>query len=290
MIKGIEDIALCLIAQEPSFFDKFVNWLWSLDPFSLTLLFLLVATIVGTILKGRSRDRCYKQMEGFDVVLVLEDREFRGILDVGNAGMETSPGEPPEGPFARRTGFLLPKSEYGGLRMIYRIPGDMDGAMRRRRDKLLRRVTRPGLFRLIGRRLSNLAGSFKDAFTEFFSLVMGRLTSKVGGLKSQKTYVDRMEKDVSSTIPNSNYDAILEKLRGKHVEIEIDIPDHPRKLSAILGDYTANNLAVFDARLPEGEGAKAALDKADVVLSREFAQVRYRLEPREESSENTKTT
>jgi hypothetical protein len=99
-----------------------------------------------------------------------------------------------------------------------------------------------------------------------------------------------MEKDVASSIPNSNYDAILEKLRGKHVEIELNIPDHPQRMSAILGDYTANNLAVFDTRLPEGEGVKAALDKADVVLSREFAQVRYRLEPRVESSENTNTT
>ena len=125
MIKGIEDIVFCLIAQEPSFFDKFVDWLWSLDPFSLTLLFLIIATLIGTIAKGRSRDRCYRRMEGFNVFLVLDDRKVEGVLDVGNAGMEMTSGDPPAGPFAGRTGFILPKSEYSRLRMIYRVPGDM---------------------------------------------------------------------------------------------------------------------------------------------------------------------
>ena len=85
--------------QDPSFLDQFLNWLLSLDPFSLALLLIVVSTIIGTLLKGRSRDRCYKMMAGFNVYLVLDDRKAQGVLAVGNAGIETTLDNPAEGPY-----------------------------------------------------------------------------------------------------------------------------------------------------------------------------------------------
>jgi len=82
-------------AEADSFLDHLLNWLLSLDPFSLALLFIVLSTLIGTLLKGRSRDRCYKQMAGFNVFLVLDDGKVQGVLTVGNAGIETTLENPP---------------------------------------------------------------------------------------------------------------------------------------------------------------------------------------------------
>ncbi|MBN1810173.1 MAG: hypothetical protein JW909_14000 [Planctomycetes bacterium] len=245
-----------------------IRWTLSLDPFTLTLAFLVVATVIGTLLKGRARDRCYKRMQRFNVRLGLDDRTVAGRLSVGNAGMEVLPDEPEQGPFGKRTGFILPKAEYGRVRSLVRLPDRMQKKWKNRREGMIRRVTNPGIARRTGRGLSNLAGSFKDAFGEFFNLMMGRLNAGLGAIKSQQTYVSRMQGDMLSSMQNTNYDATIEKLRGKRVEVELNIPGMPPRVAAILDDYTAQNISLFDARLPvEKTSLKAVEENGAYVIN-----------------------
>ncbi|HHN47018.1 MAG TPA: hypothetical protein ENN09_06205 [Planctomycetes bacterium] len=238
-----------------------INWTLKLDPFTLTLIFLILATIIGTLLKGRSRDRCYKRMRYFPIRLVLDDRTVNGRLTVGNAGIELEPDKPEMGPFGARTGFLLPRGELGRVRTMYRVLGRLSAAERRARDAMMRQVRKPGIARRIGRFFTNLAGSFKDAFTELFSVLMGRLNANLGTLKSQQAYITRVQQGVVEAVPNASYDAILERLRGLRVEVELNLPNVPPRVSAVLDEYTAANLSLFDVRMPVDKAPFEVVEK-----------------------------
>jgi len=274
-------VAFILVSDGSS--NPIWEWILSLDPFSLAILFIILSTLVGTLMQGRSRDRCYKRLSGFNVFLVLDDGKVEGVLCVGNAGIEIKPEDPPEGPFGPRTGFVLPKAEYGRISTIYTIPDQMNDVSAGRRKNIVNRVLHPGVFTRAGRWFSNLAGSFKDAFTQLFNLVAGKMNASLGGIKSQQSHISKIQQEMASAIPNASYDVILEKLRGNNVEIDLNIPGMPNNISAVLGDYTSTNIFVLDVTIPADSASSPEdtkllfTEKVDAVFPRTVAQVKYRL-------------
>ena len=174
--------------------QKAVRWTLSLDPFTLAVIFLFLATIVGVIVKGRLRDRCLKSYHEYPVKVVLDTVSKGGRFVLGNAGFEVLPEEPEGTALGNRLGFILYQNEYGRLRCIIRDPAALDKREAKRRRKRLKRIRRPGPSRRFGRWLSNLAGSFKDAFNDFLSLMMGRFRPQaVADLsKGREKYAGRL--------------------------------------------------------------------------------------------------
>lgn len=249
---------------------KAVKWTLSLDPLALALIFLFLATMVGVIVKGRLRDRCLKSYHKFPVRVVLDTVSRDGRFILGNAGFEILPPEPEGTPLGNRIGFVLYQNEYGRLRYLAQDPDSLEPREAKRRRKRRKRVRRPGFIRRFGRWLSNLAGSFKDAFNDFLSLMMGRFRPQALTDLSQgrEKYTGKMESELTSLLPNSNYDAILERLRGRVVEVESRVENMPPSMKGMLEEYTAAYVSVMDAMLPSaaaGEGEVLREDKEEKV-------------------------
>jgi len=202
----------------------FLKWLAD-NPFSATLLFLVLATVVGAIISRLTRDRCLKDFEGYPVTLELKDgRVYHGELDVEKSGLELlyERTTPQEG--ITKTSFLIFRPEYATIHALVRYHDALDERQLRERERRAQKAYHPNFFRRTARAIRNFMASVKDSLLEAFTLVMGRVKSIQAAAPVMKTggkYVDRIGKQTIGTASDVTYDPLLEKQIGLRVVLQL---------------------------------------------------------------------
>ncbi|MFP4056812.1 MAG: diaminopimelate epimerase [Candidatus Brocadiia bacterium] len=199
---------------------------WIADnPFTATLLFLVLATLLGTIISRFVRDRCLKDFEGYPVSLELKDgRIYHGELDVEKSGLEFlyERTAPQEG--LTKTSFLIFQPEYATLHALLRYHDRLSEQQMRARERAAQKAYHPNIFRRSWRALRNFLAAVKDSLIEAFRLVMGRVKGIQAAAPVMQTgggYIDRVGQQAIGTAADVTYDPLLEKQIGLRVVVQL---------------------------------------------------------------------
>jgi len=224
------------------------------NPFLLTLFFLLTTSLLGIILKGRSTDRCLRDLRGFPVCVALVDRkEIWGRLRVANSGLELSYERPHPEDGYNETSALLFGNEFDKIWHVARHAGELDEMDEQDRTVYLEKMSHPSVARRLGRRLRNLVSSLKDAVLQIVGMTVQQ-AKKIGPgstvLTTQDKYITQMgHQMVSSTL--YEYDVLLEGLLGKRVVVERTREGQRQEIVGVLANYTSSFLEILDCGLIE---------------------------------------
>jgi diaminopimelate epimerase len=227
-----------------------LRWLAE-NPFSATILFLVLATLIGMLVSRMVRDRCLKEFEGYPVTLELKDgRVYHGELDVERSGLEFlyERTTPQEG--LRKTSFLIFQPEYATVHALLRYHDRLSEVQMQARARAARRAYHPHLVRRSWRAVRNFLAGVKDALLEAFGLFLGRMKGIQAAapvMKSGGSYIDRVGKQTIGTAADITYDPLLEKQIGLRVILQL--PQDAAVQSECVGtfrEYTKGFFALMD--------------------------------------------
>jgi len=260
-----------------------------IDSFTVTILLILVSTVFASFIKGRSKDKCLKDFNGYIIQLNFDSLSVYGRLVVESGGLEIqylqdhldSDGH-------RETSFIVYKNEFELIRSIYRPHANFDLSQKKKRGKIHQNIYSPTFFSNLNRSFKNFFKTVKDTILEIFSISISQLQkSPATGryMTHGSKYINKMQQDLNSTM-TSSYEPILERYIGSKVVVEQAIADSkPVEYSGILKDYSATFIQLLDVELkPEVKSKSGKLTKSqksaifstnDILFQRNSAVVRH---------------
>ncbi len=258
-IPAIDSIVSLLLAQVPETpaaetIQAVPPW-WHVildNALALTILFVFLTAIITVIVQQRRKDKCLKLLRGYHVsYLTTSGRVIWGDLIVYSKGLELvydSPYETLRG--IRKSSSIIYEPDMAGCLAICRSVDALTDQEKRLRRRQIRRSFRPGPIRRMLRWFRNIVSTLKDAFSKAFSLLIGQLAKRTGGvLASQQAGVDQIGQTLIGAAGNA-YEPILERHIGRHVVLQLTSPADPNQqkidLPGYLVDYTDKYLAVFN--------------------------------------------
>ncbi|MGD2279277.1 MAG: hypothetical protein PVH45_04180 [Candidatus Omnitrophota bacterium] len=248
------------------------------DTFAITIIFIVIVTLIGAFIKGRSKDRCLLGFSSYPATVELTSgKTIWGKLRVENAGMEFFYPEPylDEKEKHVETSYILYKNEYGNIRAVIRYIDGLGPKLLKLRSKELERTRRPRWHSRLIRKVRNVFGTVRDSLLEVSNLFVGRITtaSPAGNvLKGQDKYTSSIQQHMLTAMGTS-YEPMLEKSIGKKVVLAVSSGDEKMEYSGVLKDYTTEFITLMDTEY------KSAVDeaprKADIVVPRVLGVVRH---------------
>jgi hypothetical protein len=246
------------------------------DTFAITIIFIVLSTVIGAFIKGRSKDKCLIDLLGYPVILEKTGgKEVWGKLRVENSGMELIYSEPhldEEG--HTESSYILYKNEYDQIRTITRYAGDLDPELAKKREASFKRAKRPNRMFKLSRRIRNFFGTVRDSLMEVVGLAMGRIKTSTAGkvIQGQDKYVSQMQQQAVGALTHS-YEPILERYLGKKIVLSIMEGDKKKEYPGILKEYTTSFIEVMGTRKKRNESGEP--QDADIIVPRTLGVVRH---------------
>jgi hypothetical protein len=247
------------------------------DTFAITVVFIILVTVIGTFIKGRSRDKCL--MDFSQELVTLEEKSGKsicGLLRIEHTGLELTypPGDNGKAGL-NETSYILYKHEYPNIQALIRYHDELSESGKRRRERELRATYHPGLSRRLKRKIRNLFNTLRDSVMEVVNLFLGQARkTALGGaiITSQDKYISQLKQELIA-VAGASFEPLLERHIGRRVALELRKADKIFDYVGILKDYTAEFVEIMDVdyRVREGE----PLRKADLILPRHSAVIRH---------------
>lgn len=244
----------------------------------ITFGLIALSTILGAFLKGRSKDKCLLNLEGYLVNVKLKSgKEVWGNLVVEPTGLELlyekDHIDSTNGNIERS--YILYKSEFPELEVVLRYHDALDEKQKLKRKKELRRYYERKPYHGFKRKIRNFFLTVRDALVEVTNILIGRLkAAKMAGgiLSGQDKYVSKMQESI---IPGEapHFEPLLEKYIAKKVVFSIKKGEGEVEYSGILKEYSPDFIEVLDVTCRKKQEGTTVL--ADVVVSRQMAVVRH---------------
>ncbi len=115
----------------------------------ITIVFIILATVVGAFVRRRCRDKCLKDFS--NNIVTLEDTSGKtiwGQLWVENTGLELIyPKKQKDADGHDEASYILYKYEYPNISALIRFHDELSQANKKQRQKELERTYHPGLLR-----------------------------------------------------------------------------------------------------------------------------------------------
>ena len=248
------------------------------DTFAITIIFIVVCTVAGAFIKGRTKDLCLRDFSGYTVTLEKTGgKVIWGKLRVENSALELVYSEPytDEGDAHVETSYIIYKSEYGEIKMLARYIDDLDPKRVKTREKDLKKTYHPHWSSRLMRRGRNFFGTVRDSLLEVANLFMGRVRSMTPAgkmLEGQDKYVSQLQQQATTAIQTS-YEPTLERYMGKKVVLAVMQDGKKTEYAGILKDYTTEFIEIMDTRHAAAGGQEPR--KADLVIPRALGIVRH---------------
>jgi len=248
-----------------------------IDSFTITLIFIVLVTIVGAFLRGRSRDVCLRDFSGNDTVLKKKSGKIIwGRLFVENSALElkyVKPHEDREGHL--ETSYIMYKNEQSQIMEILRYVEELSPKEAVLRSRILEKVCSPRIFAKLKRKMRSFFSTVKDSLMEVAVLFFGRMkgSGSVGGvLNGQDKYTSKLGGQAIDIVCAS-YEPILEKYIGKKVILRILNDGNKKEYAGILKDYSSEFIEVLDI-MCSGKDETVSV-KADIIVSRTVGIIRH---------------
>ncbi len=221
---------------------------------ALTILFIFVTAILSVLVNQRRRDKCLKLMHDYHVsYLTKAGNVIWGDMLVYSKGLEVlfdRPYRTQRGLF--KTSQLIYETDLENCLAICRTVDGLTQKEKKDRRRQIRKTFRPNLIRRSRRGVRNVLNTFKDAFSQALTALIGQFmktTARETTLASQEPGVKEIGKTLVGASGNA-YEPMLERHIGKPVVVRLadTAGDHasPMDLPGYLVDYTDRYLAVFN--------------------------------------------
>ncbi len=248
------------------------------DTFAITILFIVVCTVAGAFVKGRTKDLCLRDFSGYSVTLEKTGgKVVWGKLRVENSALELVYPEPytDEKDKHTETSYILYKSEYGQMKALVRYIDDLDPERAKAREKDLKKTRYPHWSSRLMRRGRNFFGTVRDSLLEVANLFMGRVKSAMPAgkmLQGQDKYVSQLQQQAAAAMQTS-YEPTLERYIGKEVVLAVMQDGNKTEYAGILKDYTTEFIEIMDTRY--ADALRKETRRADLVVPRALGIVRH---------------
>ncbi len=249
----------------------------TIDPLTLTLIFILIVTLVAAIIRSISRDKCLLSFRKDNVTLELKQGPpVQGTLKVATTGLELVYTEKKILPPSRlESSFIFYKNEYPGMQALLRFHDQLDDKAKKARDRQLKKVYHPGILRKSLRKTGNILKSVRDSILEVVNVLINvaKTRGPAGAVMSgQEKYIHQVKSEIAGSVATT-YEPLLEPYIGHKVSLEMNRDDQVIHLTGILKDYTAAFIEILDVDYPVKSDNTPRL--ADLVISRANATVRH---------------
>lgn len=247
-----------------------------LNSFTITIILIISAVVVGVIARRRSKDRCLNMFDKSPVTIEKINGQVitKGVLKVKTTGLEIKYPEP----IHTSKGFLISsyliyKYEFPQLQAIVRPHNELSSKGQQKRRRKLKITNRPSILRKLIRKIRNLFNSLKDSFIEVMNISISYLTTrKASPLLAHDKYVRSINSDLLESVGLS-HEPLLEPYIGHVVVFELIKAEEKIKLSGILSDYTKDFIAFMDVTY------KMKIDeepvKVDMIVPQKIAIIRH---------------
>ncbi len=245
-------------------------------PLAITIIFIVLATVVGAFVRRRKRDKCLKDFGGDLVSLEETDgKEVYGKLRVENTGLEFVYSEAYADEDGHdETSYVLYKFEYPKIQALIRYHEKLSESGRKERERELKRTYHPTLVRRLKRRVQNVFKTVRDSVMEVVNMLMTaakKATPAAGVLTGQDKYVSQMKQELMGSVGTS-YEPLLERYIGHKVVLEVIKGDEIFEYCGVLKEYTAEFVEIMDV---DYKAAEEAGRRADLVVPRKYGVVRH---------------
>ncbi len=247
------------------------------DGFTITIAFIILATVVGVVIKRMHRDRCL--VDFADDMVSLQEAAgnlIRGKLRVESTGLELLyPQSQILGENHEETSYILYKYEYPNIQAVIRFHDELSEKGKKLREKELKRTYHPRLLQRMKRKTWNFFKVLRDSIAEVISVLLTRVKKSpaLGStLTTQEKYVSQIHQEVMGSVGTS-YEPLIERYIGNKVVIELAQSDNIIEYCGILKHYTAEFVEIMDIDYYAKD--KTETRKADMVVLRKYGVVRH---------------
>lgn len=258
-----------------------------LDSLTITILVIILTALIGAFTNRVKRDKCLYDFNNDPVTLekITGKVATKGILRVESTGLEfIYPVEKrnPENDLVQ-TSYLFYKYEYPQIQALIRFQDELSEDGNRKRERELKRVYKPSLFRKARRRTQNLFKTVSDSLKEMGNALVSHFQKGGPGasiLKTQDKYIKQINQNLVESV-GAAYDRLLEKYIGHKIVFNLIKGEEVHQYSGILKDYTANYIEILDVNYPV-LGKEPRL--ADIIVPQKLGIIRHLGEQKHESS------
>jgi hypothetical protein len=244
-----------------------------MDSFLLSIIIISATGVIGAFIKGKHKDRCFKYFQGLNShILRMNNKDVWGIFNIESNAIEVQFTEPQPKEMNKltfnKTNFILYKSEFESITMLIHFVDTENNVEIEKREKELKKLLKPNIFKRFGRKVVIFFNVVKDALLEVAGSVMTK--SKLSEGKKEKLMGTFKESSLNN-YSGENHQPIWENYIGKHVILEQKIEDNKQEYIGILKEYSANYILLFNVDYT----AKGKTKKADIIFPRRNATIRH---------------
>jgi hypothetical protein len=244
---------------------------------AITIIFIILAAIVGAFVRRISRDKCLRDFSK-DMV-TLEDvsgKAVWGTLRVENTGLEfIYPEKYKDEDGHDETSYILYKYEYPNIIAVIRFHDELSEDGRKQRDEELKRTYHPGPLRRLRRKILNIFRTVRDSVLEIINLLISqakRVTPTGRMLTTQDKYVSQMKQELVGSV-GSSYEPLLERYIGHKVVLDMIKADKVLEYCGVLKEYTADFVEIMDVNYKIKDDQPAR--RSDLIVPRRLGVVRH---------------
>jgi hypothetical protein len=246
------------------------------DAVTITIIFIVLAALVGAFVRRRKRDKCLTDFS--QNMVTLEETNGKtswGKLRVENTGLELIyPQRHKDKDGHEEASYIIYKFEYPKIQALVRYHDQLSEAHKKARERELKRTYHPGLLRRLRRRIVNVFKTVRDSVLEVLNIAMTaakKASPAAGVLTSQDKYVAQMKQELLGSVGTS-YEPLLERYIGNKVVLELIKGDKIFEYCGVLKEYTAEFVEIMDV---DYKLAQETARKADLVVPRNYGVVRH---------------
>lgn len=255
---------------------EILNRLFS-NALAVTILVILGTSLISFYVKMRGRDRCLRDLDGFQVTIETQDGHvawgalrtyatgvellYLGADPNQQAGDPSSPKRPwhPTGVGRGQSGgpdiytkhsYILYNNELPRIECFYRFHDHQSDERRRQRERDIKKTYQPSLPRRSARTLRNVLTTFRDAIIQSLNAILGaRAAATQSTLLSKHKDLTASGAQLLDSAVGSAYDPILEHYVGQYVVLEMGTQDPIEEEHGILKEYSAQYIELLNAKV-----------------------------------------
>ena len=220
---------------------------------------ILIATVViifFTALLSRivqNFDRVLKSIRDFHVTIVRkDDKRMWGNAKIYANGIKllfSKPYQSSGGAWV--DSYIFYQTDLDNLKLILRYHDELSPENKKRRLVEIKKVSKPGQFRRLIRRLRNFISNFQDAFSDTLSVFLNRMKSSAGELiKANEKHLKQVGSTAIGAV-GKEYDQILEHHINKKVVVSVVDGDNELEYAGFLGEYSAKWIALLHCEIEQ---------------------------------------
>jgi hypothetical protein len=248
-----------------------------LNPFVITILFIVAAAVIAAFIQGRRKDKCLKDFADCMITLHQNDNKtVWGKMRVENTGIELLYKEKHLDKQKHvESSYILYKYEFAVILALLRFHDQLTDKNKKKRQRQMQKTYHPGTMRRFKRKVRNTFNTVRDSVMDVANLMLtqAKKVSPAGAvLTGQDKYVSKMQQEIIGSTATA-YEPLLERYIGHLVVLELLKNDKVIEYPGVLKEYTADFIELMDVNYQISEDQPPR--KADIIVPRKLALVRH---------------